>query len=103
MAGAAALYVISNFVMGVVVAIPTLSVDTARCTFELLPLTQLPESELIPLKPDPFPLKLAAVIVPLLPIVISLPTLRSPLATSRAELGVLVLTPIWFVVVSTKK
>jgi hypothetical protein len=83
---------------------PTLSVDTARCTFEELPFTQLPLSEFTPLNPDPSPLNPpVAVMAPLFPSVIPLPTLTSPVATSSAALGELVLIPTWFVVVSTKK
>jgi hypothetical protein len=71
--------------------------------FDDAPLTQLPESELMFESRDPSPSNAVAVIVPPLASVISEPTFKSPLATSRAALGVLVLTPIWFVVVSTKK
>jgi hypothetical protein len=84
---------------------PTLSVDTARWIFDELPFTQLPLSEFTPLNPDPSPLNPpVAVMVPVLDAsVIPLPTLTSPVATSSAALGELVLIPTWFVVVSTKK
>jgi hypothetical protein len=85
MAGAAALYAISNFVIGVAVAIPTLSVDTARWMFELAPLIQLPWSEFKFVSADPFPLKLVAVIVPLLPSVIPEPTVTSLLVLSTVR------------------
>tara|TARA_Y100000389_G_scaffold116550_1_gene113740 strand:+ start:2392 stop:2781 length:390 start_codon:yes stop_codon:yes gene_type:complete len=85
--------------------IPTLSVEVAKCTLELVPFTQLPLSEFTPLNPDPSPLNPpVAVMIPVLDAsVIELPTLTSPVATSSDADGDDVLIPTWFVVVSTKK
>jgi hypothetical protein len=83
---------------------PTLSPDTAKWILDELPFTQLPLSEFTPLNPDPFPLNPpVAVMVPLFPSVIPLPTLRSPVATSSDADGDDVFIPTLFVVVSTKK